>query len=45
MSGAISVIVFIITGILSMFVYKTMVTDDSKKAAKKAKKAAAKGVK
>ncbi len=45
MSGAISVIVFIITGILSMIVYKTMVTDDSKKAAKKAKKAAAKGVK
>lgn len=44
MSGAISVVVFIITGILSMFVYKTMVKgDDSGK--KKAKKLAAKGVK
>ncbi|HBH95316.1 MAG TPA: ABC transporter permease [Ruminococcaceae bacterium] len=35
MAGAISVIVFIITGVLSFIVYKTMVTDDSKPKKKK----------
>lgn len=35
MGGAISVLVFIITGILSLIVYKTLTTDDSKKRKKK----------
>ena len=43
MSGAISVVVFIITGVLSMVVYKSMGMGDSGK--KKTKKIAAKGVK